>query len=136
MKTAYKTLYLGLVEKDVGSAYGVTFPDLPGCFSAADTEDDLLPNAMEALEIFFEGNTGRHAPSTIEELMAKPEIAEALGHGAFFLTVPYILNNGGTTRVNITINRGLLRSVDAEAERRKMTRSAFLAQAAEREILG
>lgn len=136
MKTANKTLFLGLVEKDHGSAYGVTFPDLPGCFSAADTEDELLPNAMEALEVFFEGNSERHSPSAIEDLTGKPEIADALAHGAFFLTVPYILNNGGTTRVNITINRGLLRSVDAEAERRKMTRSAFLAQAAEREILG
>ena len=136
MKTAYKTLYLGLVEKDEDSAYGVTFPDLPGCFSAADTEDELLPNAMEALEIFFEGNLEKYAPSTIEELTARADIAGALAQGAFFLTVPYILNNGGTTRVNITINRGLLRSVDAEAERRKMTRSAFLAQAAEREILG
>ena len=136
MKTAYKTLYLGLVEKDENSAYGVRFPDLPGCFSAADTEDELLPNAMEALEMFFEGNVDKYTPSTIDDLTAQPEIAEALGKGAFFLTVPYILNIGGTTRVNITINRGLLRSVDAEAERRKMTRSAFLAQAAEREILG
>ena len=31
-------VYFALIHKDSGSAYGVTFPDLPGCFSAADAE--------------------------------------------------------------------------------------------------
>ena len=41
--------YLALVHKDADSAYGLTFPDLPGCFAAADAEGDILRNAVEAL---------------------------------------------------------------------------------------
>ena len=41
--------YIGLVSKDVESAYGIMFPDAPGCFSAADTMDELFAMASEAL---------------------------------------------------------------------------------------
>jgi len=41
--------YIGLVSKDADSAYGIIFPDAPGCFSAADTMDDLFTMASEAL---------------------------------------------------------------------------------------
>ncbi len=44
------TNYIGVVEKDTDSAYGIWFPDIPGCFSAADREEDLLPNACRANE--------------------------------------------------------------------------------------
>ena len=35
-------------EVESGDAYGVQFPDIPGCFSAADTYDDILDKAREA----------------------------------------------------------------------------------------
>jgi hypothetical protein len=35
---------------------------------------------------------------------------------------------------NISLERGMLRAIDAEAKRRKLTRSAFLAAAARREM--
>ncbi len=37
--------FYALVHKDDDSAFGVTFPDLPGCFSAADRIEDVVPNA-------------------------------------------------------------------------------------------
>ena len=40
---------IALVHKDKSSAFGVQFPDVPGCFSAAGDMDDLVANAMEAL---------------------------------------------------------------------------------------
>ena len=39
--------YYALVHKDVDSAYGVTFPDLPGCFAAADAETNIHEAAQE-----------------------------------------------------------------------------------------
>ena len=42
--------YIGLVSKDADSAYGIVFPDAPGCFSAADTMDEIFAMASEALE--------------------------------------------------------------------------------------
>ena len=47
--------YIGLVHQDAGSAYGITFPDAPGCFSAADCLDDLFGMAEEALELWLDG---------------------------------------------------------------------------------
>lgn len=48
-------LYPVYVHKDANSAYGVTFPDFPGCFSAADEIADLPRLAQEAIEVHFEG---------------------------------------------------------------------------------
>ena len=41
--------YIGLVSKEPDSAYGITFPDAPGCFSAADDLDAIFEMASEAL---------------------------------------------------------------------------------------
>jgi len=41
--------YIGLVSKDPESAYGIFFPDAPGCHSAADEIDDVFATASEAL---------------------------------------------------------------------------------------
>jgi predicted RNase H-like HicB family nuclease len=45
-----------VVHKEEGSAFGIHFPQLPGCFSAADRREDLIPNATEALALWFEGS--------------------------------------------------------------------------------
>ena len=46
--------YIGVVHQEGDSAYGVHFPDVPSCFSAADDMDDLLTNASEALSFHLE----------------------------------------------------------------------------------
>jgi predicted RNase H-like HicB family nuclease len=128
--------YIAVVHKDPDSAYGISFPDLPGCFSAADDEADIIPNALEAVELFLEGEDKLPAPSGIEKIKSDPLVAADLAEGAYLMSIPYHFNPGRSTRVNFTINKGLLKLVDEEAARRKMTRSALLAQAAEREVLG
>ena len=74
--------YFAIVHKDEGSAVGIVFPDLPGCFSAGDTYDEAIDNAHEALRLYAdaERNSGRKLPSprTFEALYADREIrAEA-----------------------------------------------------------
>ena len=39
--------YIAIVHKDQDSAYGLSFPDAPGCFSAADDMDDVFANAAQ-----------------------------------------------------------------------------------------
>ena len=39
--------YPVVIHKDENSDYEVTFPDLPGCFSAGDTIEEALANALE-----------------------------------------------------------------------------------------
>lgn len=126
--------YIAVIHKDENSAYGVSFPDLPGCFSAADAEADIIPNAMEALELWFEDASDRPAPTGIEQLRTDPDVAADLAAGAYLIAVPWRFNAGKSQRINITLDKGLLELIDEEAARRKMTRSALLAQAAEREI--
>ncbi|SHI18900.1 type II toxin-antitoxin system HicB family antitoxin [Pollutimonas bauzanensis] len=46
-------LYPIYVHKEPGSAYGIIFPDFPGCFSAADHIRDIAANAQEAVEAHF-----------------------------------------------------------------------------------
>ena len=44
-----------LVEKDPDTGrYSSVFPELPGCASAGDTEEEAIANAREALELWFE----------------------------------------------------------------------------------
>lgn len=136
MSNKSKGTYLALVHHDTDSAFGVTFPDLVGCFSAADDEADILSNAMEALELYADDNDTMPTPSSIETLKTDPQIKADLAEGAYLLSVPLIRNAHKSERVNITLNKGLLDAIDEEATRRKMTRSGFLAQAAEREIGG
>ena len=82
------THYIALVHKDEGSAFGLTFPDLPGCFSAADDERDLVANAVEALAFWAE-DEALPLPSGIEAIRARPEVAAELRDGAFLLAVPF-----------------------------------------------
>ena len=125
--------YYGIVDKDPDSAYGIYFPDVPLCFSAADEIEDLLPNAIEALSISAEYEA-LPPPRTIEEIrqVASRDLAE----GAFILAVPVVNLSGRTVRANITMDSGLLESIDETAKSRRLTRSAFLAQVAKQEIYG
>ena len=45
------TTYFAFVHKDEDSAYGIVFPDVPGCFSAGDTFEQAVRNAAEALRL-------------------------------------------------------------------------------------
>ena len=44
-----------VIHKDPGSSYGVTVPDLPGCFSGGETFAEAMSNACEAIECHVEG---------------------------------------------------------------------------------
>ena len=123
--------YVAVIDKDAGSAYGVRFPDVPGCFSAADTFDEIVPNAIEALSLFFEDRAIIPARS-IEAVRA--EVAKDLASGAVLMMIPHIADRRRVVRVNLSLDKGLLDTMDEAARARGMTRSAFVAQAATREI--
>ena len=122
-----------VVHMDEDSAFGVHFPDLPGCFSAADRIEDVIPNAVEALSLWFE-DAPMVAPSPVETIRARA--ADDLAEGAFLVMVPWIGRSSKPARVNISIDRTMLDAIDAAAAMRRLTRSAFLAEAARNEIEG
>lgn len=125
--------YFALVEKDKDSAFGARFPDIPGVFSAADKQDEIVPNAVEALQLWAE-DMPLPDPSSHEEIVALADVREALASGGYLISVPFIDNDTAVVRANVTFERGVLRAIDAAARERGITRSAFLASAARREI--
>ena len=125
--------YLAVVHKDEGTAFGVHFPDVPGCFSAADEMDDLIPNAVEALSLYA-GDSEFKPPRGIEDIRRDPDVVSDLATGAFLVAIPLIENEARVVRANITLEQGMLKAIDMAAKQRKLTRSAFLAQAARHEI--
>jgi predicted RNase H-like HicB family nuclease len=127
--------FAALVEQDGDSALGLTFPDLPGCFAAADRWEDVPVKAGEALDLWFE-DMPDVAARPLDAIRALPEVEAALAGGAVLMVIPYIPADGAQVRANISLDRGLLRAIDEVAKARKMTRSGFLGSLARREIEG
>ena len=121
-------LYPLYVHYDEGSAYGGTFPDFPGCFTAADELADLPRMAQEAVEVFFEGEDVEIAPpSSIARWKDDADY-----QGGFWLLVEIDLAqvNAKPLRLNVSLPAHLVQRIDRYAEAHHMTRSGFLARAA------
>ena len=71
-----------VLHTDDGVRFGVTVPDLPGCFSAGDTFDAALDSAVEAIDLHLEGLTDDGAeipvPRPIAEHRANPDFADGV----------------------------------------------------------
>src|SRR3982751_6343458 len=66
--------YIGLIHKDAGSDFGVSFPDFPGVVTAGTSLDDARAMAEEALAFHLEGlvENGEAIPesSSLEDVMS------------------------------------------------------------------
>lgn len=81
-------IYYAVLHKEPDSAYGLSFPDLPGCFSAADDFKTLYAMATEAITLYLE-DMEVPVQRSVEELMKNPEIAEDLAEGGALIAVPF-----------------------------------------------
>jgi predicted RNase H-like HicB family nuclease len=120
-----------VIHKDRRSSYGVTVPDLPGCFSAGESIEDALVNAREAVELHLEGllEDGEPLPDVtpIEQLRKQREYRDGVW---FMVDLDPSKLTGPAARVNITLPERLLAQIDRAAAAENMTRSGFLATAA------
>ena len=121
--------YIGLIHKDSGSDYGVSFPDFPGCVTAGVTLDEARAFAQQALALHIEGMVeDRDAipePSSLESIMTDADNRDAVA-----VLVPVSTPTAKAMRVNITLPEDALRAIDRYAESHGLTRSGFLADAA------
>jgi len=118
-------------------AYGVAFPDCPGCTAMGTDENEAYANAVEALgEWVHDARAAGKAPAPrkIEALRREPDVQAAIAEGAIFLAVPLVIEAGRPVKANISLDRGLLDAIDAAAKRSGLTRSGFLASAAREKI--
>ena len=127
--------YIGLIHKDVGSEYGVSFPDFPGCVSAGATLEEARQMAQEALSLHVEGLLEDHEPlpaaSSLDEILANPDYAGSI---AVLAVAP--TRTSKVVRVNITMPEDVLARIDAYARDQGLTRSGLLTRAAQRVIEG
>ena len=126
-------LYPVYVHKDEGSAYGLTFPDFPGCFSAADELADLPSMAREAVEVYFDGEDMEIPAPSVPEQWATDERFE----GGYWMLVEIDLAKirSRPVRLNVSLPEHLVTRIDNYAKTHHLSRSGFLAKAAERELL-
>lgn len=127
-------LYPVYVHHDAGSAYGVTIPDLPGVFTAADESADIPRMVQEAVETRYEGESaGPAVASSLERYSQSDEYT-----GGFWMLVEVDLSRLSTraVRLNISLPEYLVGRIDQAAASRRMSRSAYLALAAEHELGG
>jgi len=120
-----------IIHKDADSDYGVTVPDLPGCFSAGDSFDEALVMAKEAIECHIEGlmNDGETLP--LPKRIEAHQANRAFKGGVWALVEIDISKlSGNSKRVNITLPERILSKVDGFASRTGDSRSGLLAQAA------
>ena len=124
------------IHKDEGSVFGVSVPDVPGCFSYGDTGEDALKNAQEAVIFHVEGllEDGEFdslTPSSIEDLQDSNEYPDALWA---LVDIDLSRLSSKQTRFNVSWPEYLLARVDEYAAAHHETRSGFLAKAAQQAL--
>lgn len=113
-------------------SWGVVVPDLPGCFSAADSGiDESIENAKEAIELWIEVALDQEMeiprPSMITDLQKKKEYRGWIWAVA---EVDPALLSDEIERINITLPKRVLSRLDAKAKKAGETRSGFIAHLA------
>jgi predicted RNase H-like HicB family nuclease len=129
--------YMALIDGEAG-AYGVIFPDLPGCNAMGETLDEALVHAAQSLRDYVadaleQGETVA-APRALEELRQDKEVAQALASGSSLANIALVMETGRAVKANLSLDEGVLSAIDQEAKRRKLTRSAFVELMARRAL--
>ncbi len=119
-----------VIHKDSNSDYGVTFPDLPGCFSAGSTIEEAINMAQEAAECHIEGilidSEPVPTPSDIEVHKNNPDYNQGIWA---LIEIDISKLSLKSKRINITMPERLVRTVDQYAKKSGSSRSGLLAQA-------
>ena len=124
-----------VIHKDKDSDYGVTVPDLPGCFSGGETLVEATQAAKEAALCHIEGllMAGETIPEAkpLEEHQTSPDYRDGIWA---LVAVDLSCLSSKARRINITVPARVLAIVDEAAARHGETRSGFLVRAALRHI--
>jgi predicted RNase H-like HicB family nuclease len=117
-------------------AYGISFPDFPGCVSGGATLDEALRRGRDALDFHVESMMEVNEPlpkiRDIAEIRADDEYAEDFADAMVAVVDAEV--PAKAVRVNISMDERLLDRIDRAAQATGETRSGFIA-AASRERL-
>lgn len=124
-------IYPIVIHKDRSSDFGVTVPDLPGCFSAGRTVDEAMAMAAQAIELHVEGliEEGQAVPRP-QAVDVHQKNADFRGGVWAFVKIDPSHLRLQAKRVNVTIPERVLDAVDRAARAEDETRSSLLTKAA------
>ena len=123
--------FIVVLHTDDGQRFGVTVPDLAGCFSAGVSLDNALESVREAIDL--------HVETMIEDGVTIPAAASLAMHQAnpvyaggiwAVVDVPVEKYLGPADKINITVPRLVLARIDEYAKKHGQSRSGFLVEAA------
>lgn len=127
------TAYIGILEKEPGTLWGVWFPDLPGCIAAAQTSEETVEQAAEALgqwlALAAEDGAAVPLPRSIEDLRSVSNVVSALaaGHVAILVRPP---------ADELGLDASQLRAVEEAAERQGLSRRGLVRELVLEKIAG
>lgn len=120
------------VHQEESSAYGMVVPDFPGCFAAADREEEIESAVQEAVELYMDGeDLLLPEPSSLLSLSASGDFR---GGVWLWVDVDESVMDTKAERINMTMKGGLLRRLDRFAKQHGQNRSAVIADAVERHL--
>lgn len=120
--------FIGILDGSDG-VYGVRIPDVPGCHGGGATPEDAIADAISALREMADQVKSAQRRSAVE-IIADPGAAFDAGAGESLVMLPLLSESGHPVRANISLDANILAAIDEAAERRGVTRSAFLVNTA------
>ena len=126
--------YVGILDGS-GDVWGVRVPDVPGCHGGGATPEAAITDAISALRDVAECGDVR-APRSAQALIGDAAAEYNAAAGESLVMLPLFADKLRPVRANISLDAGVLETIDAEAARRGLTRSAFLVSAAMDKITG
>jgi predicted RNase H-like HicB family nuclease len=124
--------YTVAIHKENSSCFGITVPDIEGCFSAGDTLDEALKNTKEAisghLEVLADEGTLAPKASAIDDFIENPDYTGATWA---YIDIDVSAFLGKTEKATVTLPKLLMTKIDfAVSNGFAKSRSAFLAESA------
>ena len=121
-----------VIHKDKSSDFGVIVPDITGCYSAGDSYDEALQNAIEAIQCHLEGllldNESLPVASSIDNWINDQDYQDGVWA---MVDVNLAQISGKVKRVNITLPERVINLIDLYGKSHSIkSRSAFLTDAA------
>jgi predicted RNase H-like HicB family nuclease len=130
------THYVGILDGS-DDVWGVRIPDLPGCHGGGATAEAAIKDAASAAREWADHMSAKVGilpeARTLARIIADGEMDAGTGETA--VMVPVLLDQGRMVRANLSLDAGLLASIDEAARARGLTRSAFVASAVREKIL-
>ena len=127
------THYVGILD-GAKNVWGVRIPDLPGCFGGGSSPEAAISDIISAMREWAGAIAQKGQPipppRPLADIIADNETDYEPQLGESIVMLPLLHETGRSVKANISIDVGMLAAIDAAANVRGMTRSAFLVAAA------